>query len=125
MTREKLIKNVKNLGNFHKLPSHITGTIVTSGFYAENVKNFFFVNHNQFEQASNMVITVIYHVLHSFLQDHKKFPKHLHLNTDNCGRENKNRYVFSFLSALVQLGVFSSITMDFLLVGHTGIYNYA
>ena len=41
------------------------------------------------------------------------------------GRENKNRYVFSFLSALVQLGVFSSITMDFLLVGHTGIYNYA
>ena len=67
-----------------------------------------------------MVITVIYHLLHDFLKDHKKFPKHLHLNTDNCGRENKNRYVFTFLSALVQLGVFSSISMDFLLVGHTG-----
>ena len=117
----KFLQNVKNLGNFQKLPSHITGAIVTSGYYAEKEKNFFFVNHNQFEQGSNMVITVIYHILHSFLQDHHRFPKHLHLNTDNCGRENKNRFVFSFLSSLVQLGVFSSITMDFLLVGHTGI----
>ena len=72
-----------------------------------------------------MVITIIYHLLHAFLQDHKKFPKTLHLQTDNCGRENKNRYVFTFLSALVELGVFSTITMDFLLVGHTGMYWYA
>ena len=113
-------ENSKNLANFFKLPSHITGAIISSGHYAEKMKHFFFVNHNQFEQGSNMVITVIYHLLHDFLKDHKKFPKHLHLNTDNCGRENKNRYVFTFLSALVQLGVFSSISMDFLLVGHTG-----
>ena len=67
-----------------------------------------------------MVITVIYHLLQAFLLDHKKFPKYLHINTDNCGRENKNRFVFSYLSALVELGVFSEITMDFLIVGHTG-----
>ena len=116
----KFQQNSKNLVSFHKLPSHITGAIVTSGHYSEKMKHYFFINHNQYEQGSNMVITVIYHLLHAFLQDHKKFPKHLHLNTDNCGRENKNRYVFTFLSALVELGVFRSISMDFLLVGHTG-----
>lgn len=118
----KFHQNVKHLGSFVKLPSHITGAIVTSGHYKEKVKNFFFVNHNQYEQGSNMVITVIYHLLQAFIQDHQRFPKHLHINTDNCGRENKNRYVFSFLSSLVQLEVFSSVTMDFLLVGHTGIH---
>ena len=68
-----------------------------------------------------MVITIIYHLLQAFLQEHKKFPKYLHVTSDNCGRENKNRYVFSFLSALVDLGIFHEVTMDFLLVGHTGI----
>ena len=120
----KFQQNAKNFGNFQKLPSHITGAIVTSGFYPEKMKNFFYLNHNQYENGSNMVITIIYHLLHAFLQDHKKFPKTLHLQTDNCGRENKNRYVFTFLSALVELGVFSTITMDFLLVGHTGMYWY-
>ena len=67
-----------------------------------------------------MVITILYHVLQAFLADHHKFPKFLHLQADNCARENKNRYVFSFLSALVELGIFEEITMDFLLVGHTG-----
>ena len=42
------------------------------------------------------------------------FPK------DNCWRENKNRFLFSFLSALVELDVFEEISCNFLLVGHTG-----
>ena len=39
---------------------------------------------------------------------------------DNCWRENKNRFLFSFLSALVQLKVFEEISVNFLIVGHTG-----
>ena len=38
---------------------------------------------------------------------------------DNCGRENKNRYVFSYLSYLVQCGLFKEIRYSFLSVGHT------
>ena len=116
----KFQQNVKNFGKFQKLPSHITGAIITSGLYPDKMKNFFFINHNQFEQGSNMVITIIYQLLQAFLKDHKKFPKYLHINTDNCGRENKNRFVFTFLSALVELEIFCEITMDFLIVGHTG-----
>ena len=47
----KFQQNVKNFGSFHKLPSHITGVIVTSGLYPEKTKNFLLVNHNQFEQV--------------------------------------------------------------------------
>ena len=82
----KFQQNVKNLGSFHKLPSHITGVLVTSGLYPEKLKNFCYLNHNQFEQGSCMVITILYHVLQAFLHDHKKFPKFLHINTDNCSR---------------------------------------
>ena len=38
----------------------------------------------------------------------------------NCWRENKNRYMFSFLFALVKLDIFEEVTCNFLLVGHTG-----
>lgn len=39
---------------------------------------------------------------------------------DNCWRENKNKYLFSFLACLVDLKVFEEITVDYLIVGHTG-----
>ena len=35
-------------------------------------------------------------------------------------RENKNRFLLSFLHALVDLRVFDEVTLDFLLPGHTG-----
>ena len=35
-------------------------------------------------------------------------------------RENKNRYLFAFLCALVKLDIFEQVTCNYLLVGHTG-----
>jgi hypothetical protein len=35
-------------------------------------------------------------------------------------RENKNIYVFSFLSALVELDILSTVGLDFMEPGHTG-----
>ena len=42
-------------------------------------------------------------------------------STDNCWRENKNRYILSFLASLVELNVFVEAGIDFLIKGHTGI----
>ena len=39
---------------------------------------------------------------------------------DNCARENKNRFVFSWLAALVGSDIFNEVTVDFLVKGHTG-----
>ena len=69
----------------------------------------------KFENGSNMIVTIVYHLLEDFLKDHGKLPKKLHLNLDNCWRENKNRFLFSFLEALLHLNIFVEVTCNFLL----------
>jgi hypothetical protein len=47
-------------------------------------------------------------------------PKHLQLQLDNCGRENKNTTVFQFCGYLVSvLKWFLTAQINFLLVGHS------
>jgi hypothetical protein len=46
-------------------------------------------------------------------------PPVLNVQLDNACSDNKNRYVFSFFSLLVQKGVFREVYINFLLVGHT------
>ena len=38
---------------------------------------------------------------------------------DNCARENKNKDVISYCSYLIQCGLFTSMEISFLPVGHT------
>ena len=51
--------------------------------------------------------------------DFKPLPPHLLLQLDNAASDNKNRYVFMFLSLLTTLGAFITIDVGFLLVSHT------
>src|SRR5713226_1928285 len=51
--------------------------------------------------------------------DFKSLPPHLLLQLDNAASDNKNRYVFMFLSLLTALDFFITIEVGFLLVGHT------
>merc|ERR1719318_34743 len=104
----------------YKLPSKITGVIASSSLYSENRKVKMFINHDQFENGSNMIISIVYKMILDFLNDHKFLPPILFLNLDNCGRENKNRYLLAFCCALVELDIFSEIVIYFLIVGHTG-----
>ena len=46
--------------------------------------------------------------------------EHFIINLYFVFRENKNRWVLSFLCALVQLDVFLEVQFQFLMVGHTG-----
>ena len=45
--------------------------------------------------------------------------ENLYIQLDNTVKDNKNRYVFSFCDYLIATGVFKSITVSFLPVGHT------
>ena len=54
--------------------------------------------------------------------DFKPLPPHLLLQLDNAASDNKNCYVFMFLSLLIALGVFITIEVGFLIVGHTHEY---
>ena len=51
--------------------------------------------------------------------DFKPLPPHLLLQLDNAASDNKNHYVFMFLSLLTTLGVFITIEVGFFFVGHT------
>ena len=88
-----------------------------------------------------MVVSSLYFLLKQHIRDHGLLPRKLHLNlgnvgrfkemsnesrfpiTDNCFRENKNRYLFAWLSNLVELSVFSEVSVSFLMKGHTGDIN--
>ncbi len=49
----------------------------------------------------------------------KALPRHLHLQLDNSWKDNKNQTVIALCSQLVGRGVFQTITLSFLMVGHT------
>ena len=71
-----------------------------------------------------MIVSILFKTLLKTQNDLGKLPSVLHLSLDNCWRENKNRFVLSFLSALVQLDILSEINVTFLLVGHTVSFFY-
>ena len=81
----------KKLGKLARVPSKITGCIITSGHYQDGRKITFLVNHNQFPQSGSKTVTIIYKLLKDYLSDFKVLPKNLIVNCDNCWRENKVR----------------------------------
>ena len=69
-----------------------------------------------------MIVSIIFKLLGVAIKDFGTLPKKLHIFADNCYRENKNRFVFGYLDWLVHLEVFQEVTLDFLIVGHTGTF---
>ena len=65
---------------------------------------------------ANMTITIIHHVLTHWSGN---LPQVLYLQLDNTSRENKNQFVFGYISMLVELRIFQKVKVGFLLVGHT------
>lgn len=64
----------------------------------------------------------IIEALHRSLMDiyiTKQLPKVMYIQVDNCTRENKNRFFFSYLESLVEWKVFDHILVGFLPIGHT------
>ncbi|KAL3682922.1 hypothetical protein R1sor_000944 [Riccia sorocarpa] len=48
-----------------------------------------------------------------------QLPENLYIQLDNSAKDNKNWSIMAFLSELVSRGVFKTVTMSFLIVGHT------
>ena len=76
----------KTSGSLFKLPSKVTGCIIWSGKYPQNRKVVIYLNHNQFEQSGSKLVTILYKLLHTVIEDFGKLPKHLSINLDNCWR---------------------------------------
>ena len=51
---------------------------------------------DQFENGSNMIVSILFKMIQDFYTDNKFLPPILFLNLDNCGRENKVSYTCIF-----------------------------
>ena len=67
----------------------------------------------------NLTIECLQRTLMSVEAQDGYLPPVLYLQLDNCFRENKNSYLVSYLTWLVERKVFKRIELSFLMVGHT------
>ena len=57
--------------------------------------------------------------MHRYANKHGRLPLNLNLQMDNTNKDNKNRFVLSFLAWLVSVGLFKTVNAYCLGVGHT------
>ena len=66
-------------------------------------------------KGANTVVSLVHH----FLTHHALGETRLHLHADNCAGQNKNNTFLQYCAWRVLSGLHESITMSFMLVGHT------
>lgn len=109
--------------------NHITSRIIGVEVHCGPIHGtFLYYTDNLTAGGANIIIEVMRQTtkdLQVLLQRKKDkhgngldMPDHLILQFDNC-TENKNKYVFAYISLLVQEGHFKVVEVFFLIVGHT------
>ncbi|XP_028416665.1 uncharacterized protein LOC114540736 [Dendronephthya gigantea] len=108
----------KSTANLQKLRTHLVGTIMHSGLCPMGKLFHGMFDLFQWKHDSNLTMNILIKLL-ALLNDRYGLPPILNLQVDNCWRENKNKYVLTLLSLLVEWSVFDKIKGNFLPVGHT------
>lgn len=97
-----------------QLKMHLTGVLM----HGLPNRAYAFLWPDKFPKGADIVIHVLMHALRDKAQE-GPLPKKLCLQLDNCGGENKNKYVMAFAQLLVEREVFEEVNVNFLLPGHT------
>ena len=109
----KIRQSVKDIeGRYVK--THLCGVLV-HGVALYN--HLWFDAHHAHD--SNQVVTSLAKVLGDVRSRKGSLHPVLRIQADNCGRENKNKYMFAYCASLVALGYFREVRLSFLIVGHT------
>ena len=104
----------KKLDKVERIKNRLVGAIV----HGRKPAKFLFHVFDNISSDANLVLTILMNLLKRF---EGELPPTLFLQLDNCPGENKNRFVFSSLVLLIDLGLFKTIYVNFLMVGHTHI----
>ena len=78
-----------------KIRQFVVGAVV------HGVGVFLFRHLETFPRGANVTIEVLHRLFATIKAKKGRLPKKLYVQLDNCWRENKNKYVFAFLSDLV------------------------
>lgn len=109
--------------------SHITSRIIGVEVHCGPIHGtMLYIMDNLVGGGANILIEVIrqsildvqsmLHEINDKAGNPMDMPQHLILQFDNCG-ENKNKFVFAYVSLLVENRQFEVVEMFFLIVGHT------
>lgn len=98
----------------HGLKVHLIGVLQ----HCSINKLTLFTMTDDHQSGANHIIECIHRFINDRARD-QPLPRRLFIQGDNCVRENKNQYLFSFLEALVLWNVFDCVEVGFLPVGHT------
>ena len=98
----------KCTANLHKLRTHLVGAIFHSGLFPMGKAYFGCFDNFQWSHDSNLTMNILIILLEKF-NDRFGLPPVLNLQLDNCWRENKNKFVFTFLALLVEWSVFDKV----------------
>lgn len=98
----KPLYNSKFFSSMWKLQCHVVGVIV------HGRGHHIFADVGEIPSDSNATCNII---IQTLMKYHEKddLPPVFYLQMDNCGRENKNKYVFGLCCLLVELGVFKKV----------------
>ena len=106
-------KDMSHLTNeLRRIKMHLYGALV----HGQDAYAFTITDHEQ--QGHNSTIQVLHYILLD-LAKRGPLPPILKLQLDNTTKQNKGQFLFGFLSLLVECGVFRSIEVSYLPVGHT------
>ena len=117
--------HVKSKGETSQITSRIIGVEVHCGpvhgtflYYTDNLVS---GGANTIIEIMRQSVLDLQDLLKRHTDNHKNpldIPENAIFQFDNCS-ENKNKYVFTYISLLVQEGIFKKIEVYFLIVGHT------
>lgn len=106
-----LLHVTKSSQNLWRLRTHLTGVLIHTKSPTGKLA-FAFYDILQFPHDSNLIMNVLLEVLANMCSSGKPLPRVLYVQLDNCFRENKNKFVFSLCSLLVQRKIFQKVTAD-------------
>lgn len=104
----------------HKEPTRIRTKGKLIGQIEQNVENALslFTTTEDHETSANHIVKAI----HSFINSKSSkgpIPSKFFVRLDNCGQDNKNKFLMAYMESLVALGVFKLVKVGSLSKGHT------
>ena len=103
----------------HALDTLLRPALHVQGVWCNGFGYHMAVSDADVKKDTNNNIETIARMLSSVKDKYGGLPMGLHIQQDNTSRECKNQFMLSWAAKLVALGVFSWVTLAYLITGHT------
>jgi hypothetical protein len=103
----------------HSLDKLLRPALHVQGAWCHGFGYHLAVSDADMKKDTNNNIEVMARLLSQISSKHSGLPRSLHIQQDNTSRECKNQLILKFCLKLVALNIFASVTLSYLITGHT------